>query len=118
MDRYYMEKQVRNLSNPGYIVDPTFKKDFMWNRYFDLNFDLTKNLRFNFSNTNMARIDEPEGRWNRNQDDYDVYRDSLWSSILSGGRITSYLHSFDVSYNIPKRPPFLIVGVGDEELDV
>ncbi len=101
MDRYYMEKQVRNLSNPGYIVDPTFKKDFMWNRYFDLNFDLTKNLRFNFSNTNMARIDEPEGRWNKNLDDYDVYRDSLWSSILTGGRVTSYLHSFDVSYNIP-----------------
>ncbi len=73
----------------------------MWNRYFDLNFDITKNLRFNFSNTNMARIDEPNGRWNKDLDDYDIYRDSLWSSILSGGRITSYLHSFDVSYNIP-----------------
>ena len=101
MDRYYMEKQVRNLNNPGFIVDPTFKKDFMWNRYFDLNFDITKNLRFNFSNTNMARIDEPDGRWNRDGDDYEIYRDSLWSSILSGGRITSYLHSFDISYNIP-----------------
>ena len=101
MDRYYMEKQVRNLNNPGFIVDPTFKKDFMWNRYFDLNFDITKNLRFNFSNTNMARIDEPEGRWGKEFDNYEVYRDSLWSSILSGGRITSYIHSFDVSYNIP-----------------
>ena len=101
MDRYYMEKQVKNLDNPGFVVDPTFKKDFMWNRYFDLNFDITKNLRFNFSNTNQARIDEPVGRWNKNEDSYEVYRDSIWSSILSGGRVTSYLHSFDASYNIP-----------------
>jgi len=101
MDRYYMEKQVRNLNNPGFIVDPTFKKDFMWNRYFDINFDLTKNLRFNYSNTNMARIDEPEGRWNRDADNYELYRDSVWNSILAGGRITNYLHSFDLSYNIP-----------------
>ncbi len=101
MDRYYMEKQVRNLNNPGFIVDPTFKKDFMWNRYFDINFDITKNLRFNYSNTNMARIDEPTGRWDKNASDYDMYRDSLWNSILQLGRLTTYLHSFDLSYTIP-----------------
>ena len=51
MNRDYMEKQVRNLNNPGFIVDPTFRKDFMWNRYFDLKFDLTRSLRFDFSKT-------------------------------------------------------------------
>jgi cell surface protein SprA len=101
MDRYYLEKQVRNINNPGFIVEPTFKKDFMWNRFFDLKFDLTKNLRFDFSSTNMARIDEPEGRWNKNLDSYEVYRDSLWSSILAGGRTTSYFHQFNASYTIP-----------------
>ena len=25
MDRYYLEKQVRNINNPGFIVSPTFK---------------------------------------------------------------------------------------------
>ncbi len=96
MDRYYLEKQVRNLNNPGYLVDPTFRKDFMWNRYFDLKFDLTKNLRFDFSNTNMARIDEPEGRYG---EDYEW--DALKDSILTFGRTTSYVHSFNLSYNIP-----------------
>lgn len=96
MDRYYLEKQVKNLNNPGFIVDPTFKKDFMWNRYFDLKFDLTKNLRFDFSNTNMARIDEPEGRY---REDYEW--DALKDSILTFGRTTSYVHSFNLSYNIP-----------------
>ncbi len=101
MDRYYLEKQVRNINNPGFIVSPTFKKDFMWNRFFDLKFDITRNLRFDYSNTNMARIDEPEGRWNRDLDTYEMYRDSLWNSIKSGGRTTSYIQSFNVSYTIP-----------------
>jgi cell surface protein SprA len=101
MDRYYLEKQVRNINNPDFIVSPTFKKDFMWNRYFDLKFDLTKNLRFDFSSTNRARIDEPEGRWKRDLDSYEAYRDSLWRSILAGGRTTSYFHQLDLSYNIP-----------------
>jgi len=101
MDRYYLEKQVRNINNPDFIVEPTFKKDFMWNRFFDLKFDLTKNLRFDYSSTNMARIDEPEGRWNKDLDSYDMYRDSLWSSILAGGRTTSYFHQFNASYTIP-----------------
>ena len=31
MDRYYLEKEVRNINNPDYFVKPTFKKDFYWN---------------------------------------------------------------------------------------
>jgi len=101
MDRYYLEKQVRNINNPDFIVAPTFRKDFHWNRYFDLKFDLTRNLRFDFSSTNIARIDEPEGRWNRELDSYELYRDSLWSSIMAGGRTTSYFHQFNASYTVP-----------------
>jgi cell surface protein SprA len=101
MDRYYLEKQVRNINNPDFIVQPTFKKDFLWNRYFDLKFDLTRSLRFDFSSTNIARIDEPEGRWNKELDTYEAYRDSLWQAILAGGRTTSYFHQFNVSYTIP-----------------
>lgn len=101
MDRYYLEKQVRNINNPEFIVTPTFKKNFLWNRYFDLKFDLTRNLRFDFSSTNISRIDEPEGRWNKELDSYDAYRDSLWQSILAGGRTTSYVHQFNASYTIP-----------------
>ncbi|MEN8228035.1 MAG: cell surface protein SprA [Bacteroidota bacterium] len=101
MDRYYLEKKVRNINNPNFIVEPTFKKDFHWNRYFDLKFDLTRNLRLDFSSTNIARIDEPEGRWNRELDSYEVYRDSLWRSIRAGGRTTSYFHQFNASYTVP-----------------
>jgi cell surface protein SprA len=96
MDRYYLEKQVKNINNPGYYVQPTFKKDFLWNRYFDLKFDLTRNLRFDFSSTHVARIDEPEGRWG-----HDYEWNALRDTILNFGRSTSYFHQFDASYTIP-----------------
>jgi cell surface protein SprA len=96
MDRYYLEKEVRNINNPNYYVKPTFKKDFYWNRFFDLKFDLTKNLRFDFSNAHHARIDEPEGRWN-----YDYGWEQLKDTILNFGRSTSYYQQFNASYTIP-----------------
>ncbi len=96
MDRYYLEKEVKNINNPGFYVEPTFKKDFYWNRFFDLKFDLTRNLRFDFSSTHNARIDEPEGRWN-----YDYEWDALRDTILGFGRATSYFHQFNASYTIP-----------------
>jgi cell surface protein SprA len=96
MDRYYLEKEVRNINNPDYYVEPTFKKDFYWNRFFDLKFDLTKTLRFDFSNAHHARIDEPEGRWN-----YDYGWEALKDTILNLGRATSYYQQFNASYTIP-----------------
>lgn len=101
MDRYYMEKQTRNIANPDYLIQPTFKKDFLWNRNYDIKFDLTKSLKFDFTATNIARIDEPDGRWNRETDYYEAYRDSLWNSIKTLGRTTSYYHQFNVNYTLP-----------------
>jgi cell surface protein SprA len=96
MDRYYLEKEVRNINNPDYYVKPTFKKDFYWNRFFDLKFDITKNLRFDFSSAHNARIDEPEGRYN-----YDYGWNELKDTILNFGRTTSYYQQFNASYTIP-----------------
>lgn len=100
-DRRYMEKQTRNINNPDFIVKPTFKKDFYWNRDYNLKFDLTKNLKFDFSASNIARIDEPEGRYSREIDYYEAYQDSIWQNIRSLGRTTSYYHQFNLAYTLP-----------------
>jgi cell surface protein SprA len=108
LDRDYMEKQTRNINNPAYKVVPTFKKDFFWNRYYDMKFDLSRNLKFDFKATNIARVDEPEGRFNKELDTYESYRDSIWTSIREMGRTTSYFHQFNLSYTIPiNKIPFL-----------
>ncbi|HKK63403.1 MAG TPA: cell surface protein SprA, partial [Bacteroidales bacterium] len=103
LDRKYMEKKTRNINNPDFIVKPTFKKDFYWNRDYNLKFDLTRNLKFNFSASNIARIDEPEGRFSRELDsrDYELYRDSVITNIINMGRTTSYYHQFNLGYTVP-----------------
>ncbi len=101
MNRYYTERKLRNLNNPDSEIEPTFKKDFTWNRYYDFKYDITRALKFDFSATNIARIDEPEGRMNRNDSDYELKRDSILQEIYSFGRTTNYMHQFNVSYNLP-----------------
>jgi cell surface protein SprA len=101
LNRNYTERKLRNLNNPYLQIDPTFKKDFTWNRYYDLKYDITRSLKFDFNATNIARIDEPEGRMNREDNEYEMKRDSILSEIYSFGRTTSYMHQFNVSYNLP-----------------
>lgn len=103
--RDYSETQLRNLSNPDYKIDPTISRDFDWNRYFDLNYNLSKSLRLDFKAATNARIDEPESilQVNKrlNPDAYRDWRDSVIQNILDMGRTTNYTHNTNLTYNVP-----------------
>ncbi len=101
LNRAYTERKLRNLSNPLLEIDPTFNKNFLWNRFYDFKFDLTRSLKFDFSATNVARIDEPEGRMNKYEDDYQIKRDSILQEIYNLGRTTNYSHQINATYNVP-----------------
>jgi cell surface protein SprA len=101
LNRSYMEKKMRNLNNPFLEIEPTFKKDFLWNRYYDIKFDLTRSLKLDFSATNVARIDEPQGRMNRDESDYEAKRDSILQEIYNFGRTINYTHQINATYNVP-----------------
>ncbi|MCF8391491.1 MAG: cell surface protein SprA, partial [Bacteroidales bacterium] len=108
MNRVYSERKLRNLNNPLLEIDPTFKKDFLWNRYYDVKYDLSRSLKLDFSATNVARIDEPEGRMYKEDDDYQLKRDSILQEIYSFGRTTNYSHQINATYTVPlnKLPVF------------
>ncbi|WP_346856854.1 cell surface protein SprA [uncultured Draconibacterium sp.] len=101
--RKYNEKQSRNITNPNLILPATFEKDFLWNRYLDIRYDLTRSLKFDFSSRGTSRIDEPEGRINKNDDDYEWKRDSILTNLWDLGRPTLYNHSFNMTYQVPLR---------------
>ncbi len=109
MLRTYSEVRTRNINNPEYIMDPTVDKNWIWGRYFDISWDLAKSLKFDFSASNMARIDEPVGVVDRHmKDEYELWKDSVWHNIRNGGRVTDYSHRFAASYIIPiNKLPFL-----------
>ncbi len=110
MLRDYSQTQLRNVNNPDYKIPITISKSFNWNRYFDLNYNFTKSLKFTFSSTTNARIDEPEGVVDKDayKTQYELWKDSVLTNILSGGRTTNYQHNFNVNYNIPiNKLPYL-----------
>ena len=93
--------QYRNITNPGFILPKSYLKDFLWNRTYDLRFDLTRGLKVDFSAENSSRIDEPLGALDKNLPGYQARRDTIWQSILDGGRNTHYHHTWNISYTIP-----------------
>lgn len=110
LNRQYNERQLRNITNPGYKIPLSVSKDFDWNRQFDLRYNFSKSLKFGFSTITNARIDEPEGAVNKKlfRDEYYEWRDSVINNILSFGRTTNYQHNVDANYNLPiNKLPYL-----------
>lgn len=101
--RYYNEVKTRNISNPNLIIDPVFTKDFQWTRFYDIKYDITKQLKVDFTASSIARIDEPEGGVDRRRypDLFDSWRDSIMTNLGNFGRTTNYYHLLNFNYNVP-----------------
>lgn len=103
LSRNYNEIKTRNINNPYLKIKPSFRKDFELSRIFDIKYDITRQLKVDFSSTNLARIDEPAGGVDRRryQSDYENWRDSVMINLKNFGRTTSYNHFLNITYNIP-----------------
>ena len=103
LNRFYNELKTRNINNPYLKVKPSFRKDFEWSRIYDFKYDITRQLKFDFTATNLARIDEPYGGVDKKRysNDYDTWRDSVMVNLRNFGRTKSYNHFINVTYTIP-----------------
>ena len=103
LSRFYNEIKTRNINNPYLRVTPSFRKDFEWSRIYDFKYDITRQLKFDFTATNLARIDEPSGGVDKNRysDSYGFWRDSVMTNLRNFGRTTNYNHFINVTYTIP-----------------
>ncbi|SKB52286.1 T9SS outer membrane translocon Sov/SprA [Alkalitalea saponilacus] len=103
LTRGYREEQLRSISDPNFHIPVSVNKDFYFNRYFELRYNLTRALSVDFRTTNNAIIDEPDGPVNKDlyRDEYDLWRDSVMTNLLSMGRTTNYQHNINVSYTLP-----------------
>jgi cell surface protein SprA len=101
--RYYNEVKTRNINNPGLLIEPVFTKDFQWTRFYDIKYDITKQLKIDFTASSIARIDEPSGGVDRRRypDLFDAWRDSIMANLGDLGRTTNYYHLLNFNYNVP-----------------
>ncbi|HYG51359.1 MAG TPA: cell surface protein SprA, partial [Flavobacteriales bacterium] len=100
VSRSYIENIIR--ANYGALAFPNYTKNFFWTRGYDVKYDITKNLKFDYTATNNGVIGEPTGRVNKlYRDEYQVFKDSVQSSIMQGGTTTHYNHTVNLTYQLP-----------------
>ncbi|NID13044.1 T9SS outer membrane translocon Sov/SprA [Fibrivirga algicola] len=96
IDRSYIKTQLRNADLSTNGISPQFEKYFFFNRYYDLTWNLTKNLVVSYRAAANAIIDEPYGEINT-----PYQRDSIWRSLQNLGRMKNYQQEIKTTYRIP-----------------
>ncbi len=101
--RQFGATRVRNVGGGPYKIPETYDKYFTFDRYYILQWNLTKSLSLDYTATNNARIDEPFGRI-----DTKAEKDSVRKNLLKGGRNTNFYQELTLTYNLPtQKIPFL-----------
>lgn len=104
INRSYYELQERDMENlENQSLPLSWSSDFLWNRTFQLRWDLTKNIHANFASGTNAEIEQPYTAVNKDlfPDRYTAWKDSVWHSIKHLGRPLSYQQNFDLSWKLP-----------------
>lgn len=102
--RNYYELQERDMeSTENNMLPLTFNEQFLWNRDFSIRWDLTRNLHVSFQSATHAEIEEPYTPINKAlyADEYQAWKDSVWTSIKNFGTPLDYQQNFNLSYQLP-----------------
>ena len=103
MYRYFQQREMRNKSGGEIIINPTFSKQWDWSRNYQLRYDLTKALTFDYSAQAQAYIYEPAGfvdksvdpeTWQKNQD-------TIKNELRHLGSMSRFQQNFNASYTLP-----------------
>ena len=93
--------------------DPTrdtyYNRRFTWDRSYDLGWDISRSLRFNFDATARSIIDEPY-QYKTDGSTYSKQerRDSIWSNLKKLGRPKNYIQNASLNWTLPmKLIPFM-----------
>ncbi len=101
MNRVYKERLLRSKSVGDVKLIPTYLKDWDWNRNYNLQYDLTRSLKFNYRANVNAYIHEPPGIIDKNSDNYEAMKDSIKTELFNFGTPERYEQDFVVTYDVP-----------------
>ena len=103
MYRYHSEREMRNKSGGIINIVPTFSKQWDWTRNYQLRYDLTKALTFDYSAQAQAYIYEPAGfvdksvdpeKWQKNQD-------TIKNELKHLGSMSRFTQNVNANYTLP-----------------
>lgn len=111
LNRQFNETRYRFTGLPDRF-STFYNKRYNWDRDYNLQWDMARSLKFTFTATTNAVVDEPDEVWMQEQPDItDINRfrrDSIWNSLKNFGRIKNYRHAINLNYTLPTRTiPFM-----------
>ena len=101
MNRFYSEKLMRNKSGGEIIINPTYSKQWDWNRSFQFRYDLTKGLSFEYSAQARAYVYEPAGNPDKGTEEWKLNRDTIKDELKHLGTMSQFQQTVNVNYTIP-----------------
>ena len=103
MYRLYNEREMRNKSGGEIIITPTLSKQWDWNRNYQLRYDLTKALTFEYSAQAQAYIYEPAGFVDRNlePEKWQKNQDTIKNELKHLGSMSRYQQNVNANYTLP-----------------
>lgn len=107
----YSSKKLYRFTDP--VQSTWLTRNFLWDRNYVVNWDITRSLKFDFNAMNTSVIDEladrdlvtslPDPNYSQAAN-----KAKIWEGIKNFGRNKNYRHSFNINYNVPlKNFPFL-----------
>lgn len=101
--RDFEETMIRPKSKGLIIMEPYYFKQFMWNRAYNFDYDITGNIKLRYSSTMNSLIEEPRGKIDTKEK-----KDSVWSSVFDLGRAQQFNQDINLNFTIPiHKLPFL-----------
>ncbi|MEM6260959.1 MAG: cell surface protein SprA [Bacteroidota bacterium] len=117
-NRQFEERRMRAGNTFGGEIEPTFSKNFLLNRNYNLTWKLTESINLNFTATNNSRVDEVRGYFNdttfttqRERDSVGTLSENLLkigrdtanghNNLINMGRTIGYNHNLTLTYQLP-----------------
>ena len=103
MYRNFSQREMRNKSGGEIIISPTFSRQWDWSRNYQLRYDLTKSLTFDYSAQAQAYIYEPAGYVDKNTDPetWQKNQDTIRNELKHLGSMSRFQQNFNASYTLP-----------------
>ena len=103
MYRFFSARELRNKSGGEIIITPTYSRQWDWNRNYQLRYDLTRALTFEYSAQAQAYIYEPAGYVDKNKDPetWKLNRDTIKNELKHLGSMSRFQQNVNASYTLP-----------------
>jgi len=101
MFRDYQRRLLRNKSASMILLQPNYTKQWDWNRIYDIKYDFSQSLKFDYSANVNAYIVEPSGGYEKQNSNYESYKDTVWNSIKSFGSTNRFNQLANINYTVP-----------------